>query len=1003
MARHYLWLRKLLATVDTLDSIRSLSLKFKQLLIREPHLIVHWNGVDFPVILGLSHEDVSDAIDPAVAMQILSMQRRIIVEDGNLHLQGVNGADLPFMDIKLDFKQHDSQEYSLLARGNIAAAVQPEFVLALRYYGDLADYTHAMLEFELKTSNLQLAELFNFYPEYSKKILEGGFSDFDLAGVVQNGSVRSVTSDFMITGLTVGQDTNIKSGSGHIEFKPGENKSSLQLTQLVIENKGLYTQPITVDAISANVVYNELENNAKQITLENTRIKVLEMELRPEVTATISGNKLDTLDLNAKLADVTLSKAMALLPDQLLSSNLCAWLQRALLEGDLDHVNVKFAEQKLRWSLAFKGAELKFSPAWPSIYDIDANLIMHDGDLSIAASRAIILGTEMRSLHTKFSEYNDKPYAMISIAGSADTTLETSLNYIQQTPLADSLGAKLEALNPQGPVELALLLNVNVAKPDLAIDVAGTLEFKQATAKLSEVDLPIDNINGTLRFTNQSFVADNIRFNLLQQPATATVAMHPKKKQVMNLTVQAPIKISALKKLLPKTNFDHINGMTNVQAVLEIPVSADHQDKLITFNSDLQGVEITYPQPFSKTAHTKMPLQLQYLLRHNRADLIKFKFANLDGILFIKDQTMQGGRVAIATKLDSAAETNSMLIAGKLEKLVWSDWAPLFSKSTPDTLPIEADLHVGVLNFYGEEYRPVHLKYNSVRHELYVDSPVLTGTIAINQDADAVAIKLDKLNVPATRVKSNALIDLLREKRAAGKLPVLQFYCAKLQFNKHDFHKISLELLPRTYGYEIVNFSINNENLILQAQGSWQMDNKPITTLTGNINSQNFGKVMTEWGYPNSISRGKGELNFTIQWDGGPMDFDVLKVEGTSHLDLRAGSLTSVNPGIGRIIGLLSLDSIQRRLQLDFSDVISRGFAFDKLVADIKIDPGSVKSDNILINSPSAKIELAGKNWYKIARPGFYDVCNAQSRRRLANRCGNCFWQSSGWCGNLAI
>ena len=88
-------------------------------------------------------------------------------------------------------------------------------------------------------------------------------------------------------------------------------------------------------------------------------------------------------------------------------------------------------------------------------------------------------------------------------------------------------------------------------------------------------------------------------------------------------------------------------------------------------------------------------------------------------------------------------------------------------------------------------------------------------------------------------------------------------------------------------------------------------------------------------------------------------------LDGTSHIDLRSGNLTNVNPGLGRIIGLLSLETIQRRLQLDFSDLLSRGFAFDKLVADVKLQSGKLTSENIFINSPAAKIEMYGKTAIK--------------------------------------
>ena len=41
------------------------------------------------------------------------------------------------------------------------------------------------------------------------------------------------------------------------------------------------------------------------------------------------------------------------------------------------------------------------------------------------------------------------------------------------------------------------------------------------------------------------------------------------------------------------------------------------------------------------------------------------------------------------------------------------------------------------------------------------------------------------------------------------------------------------------------------------------------------------------------------------------------------------GQFLEDRPGIGKLVGVLSLQSLPRRLTLDFRDVFSEGFAFD--------------------------------------------------------------------------
>ena len=47
-----------------------------------------------------------------------------------------------------------------------------------------------------------------------------------------------------------------------------------------------------------------------------------------------------------------------------------------------------------------------------------------------------------------------------------------------------------------------------------------------------------------------------------------------------------------------------------------------------------------------------------------------------------------------------------------------------------------------------------------------------------------------------------------------------------------------------------------------------------------------------------------------------------------------------LEPGIGKLLGILSLQSLPRRITLDFRDVFSDGFAFDSIQGSVKIDRG---------------------------------------------------------------
>jgi uncharacterized protein YhdP len=58
---------------------------------------------------------------------------------------------------------------------------------------------------------------------------------------------------------------------------------------------------------------------------------------------------------------------------------------------------------------------------------------------------------------------------------------------------------------------------------------------------------------------------------------------------------------------------------------------------------------------------------------------------------------------------------------------------------------------------------------------------------------------------------------------------------------------------------------------------------------------------------------------------------------------------------------LLTLQSLPRRLSLDFKDLFSDGFAFDKISANAKIDNGIMRSDDFFMTGPAAETSIKGE------------------------------------------
>jgi uncharacterized protein YhdP len=126
------------------------------------------------------------------------------------------------------------------------------------------------------------------------------------------------------------------------------------------------------------------------------------------------------------------------------------------------------------------------------------------------------------------------------------------------------------------------------------------------------------------------------------------------------------------------------------------------------------------------------------------------------------------------------------------------------------------------------------------------------------------------------------------------------------------------------------------------------------------LESEDFGAFLGGFGFGGQLARGEGQARLQASWPGTPMGLKLAALDGNLHIDARDGQLTEVEPGAGRVLGLLSLARLPQRLTFDFHDFFSKGFAFNTLKGDIALGNGQARSDNLRIDGPAAEINIRG-------------------------------------------
>jgi uncharacterized protein YhdP len=155
---------------------------------------------------------------------------------------------------------------------------------------------------------------------------------------------------------------------------------------------------------------------------------------------------------------------------------------------------------------------------------------------------------------------------------------------------------------------------------------------------------------------------------------------------------------------------------------------------------------------------------------------------------------------------------------------------------------------------------------------------------------------------------------------------------------------------------------IQGDGSTFDTSGRWtRAGGQSRSTFKLKVESKNLNSLFRTFGHADTLRRGAGQLEGTLGWPGYPYEFALNSLVGDFRLEAKSGQFAKIEPGAGRLLGLLSLQSIPRRITLDFRDIFSEGFAFDRINGTVKIDKGVMHTENLEIAGPSAFVTMQGE------------------------------------------
>ena len=240
--------------------------------------------------------------------------------------------------------------------------------------------------------------------------------------------------------------------------------------------------------------------------------------------------------------------------------------------------------------------------------------------------------------------------------------------------------------------------------------------------------------------------------------------------------------------------------------------------------------------------------------------------------------------------------------------------------------------------------------------------------------SDRIYARLSRLLVPP--VGPSGSVDASQNPASTAgaqtKLPAIDVEVDRFAMHGKEWGRLTLKAenqarVGAPQEWRLQTLQITNPESQFTASGNWAPIGGALganaqrrTVLNFSLDISDAGRLLDRFGMPDVVRKGHGQLAGQMAWIGSPFSPDIATMTGQMHLDVGMGQFLQADPGVAKLLGVLSLQSLPRRLALDFRDVFSKGFAFDFVRGDVRVGQGVASTNNLQMKGVSAAVLMEG-------------------------------------------
>lgn len=648
-------------------------------------------------------------------------------------------------------------------------------------------------------------------------------------------------------------------------------------------------------------------------------------------------------------------------------------------------------------ALAYIPSEPGWESPWPAMQEVAGEIEFDRGSMRIRGARARVGEVALEGVQ---GGIEDLAAPVLRLQGRGSGPLAAMLGFVDATPVGEWIGGALRQARGGGDASLALALAIPIDDAARST-VDGHVQLAGNAMRLTPDTPRMGELQGRVEFSHKGFRIVGARARALggevafeggtQADGTLRfegrgVASAEALRAGSDLPALAP-----LARLGPR-----LAGRAPYKVELRFVDGWPELD----VTSSLEGIALALPAPLDKPAAASWPLRVRTArLGASDADRLTVEIGDRLQANYEREHDgdlvrLRRGAFGVGTAAP-ALPARGVAAAVELARLDADAWraAAQAPGSGADAQtargaaaideglwPSQVALRVGELELAGRRWTEVDAEL--LRRRLAAETLWLAqlrarevaGSIEFRQPREGV----DPGRVQARLARLALVADPAGEAAAAqapaaaasapARMPALDMVVDDFQWRGRALGRLELEAVnrepaagnaPAARLWQLDRLHIANDDAELQGQGRWSPAQG--MTLDFGLALADSGRLLARMGVPGALSGGKGRIDGTLGWAGSPLVPDLPSLDGSLRLALQQGRFLQAEPGVARLLGVLSLQSLPRRLLLDFRDVFQEGFAFDRVSGDVRIERGVAATDNLRLLGVQAGVLVEGR------------------------------------------